>query len=194
MPDGPGEVQAARVVRNGEGGTKRGWNLATRDQARCDVHPVLLRRSGDGHGSRRNPTRAPARGGGTRDRGCRPTAPRSGPHAARTPRAAHCPSGDGAEPAVRTPVWIGRLRGHPARHGSATVVPAALRHSGRPHADGRGPRQRSELHGNRSVGCRAVAGSMARDANASGWYAFGRRAGQPQRMAMRTPDRPGPGK
>jgi len=41
MPDGPGEGQTVKVVRNGEGGTKRGWKLATRNQAPSGRAPHL---------------------------------------------------------------------------------------------------------------------------------------------------------
>lgn len=63
MPDGPGEGQPVKVVRNGAGGTKRVWKLATRSQApsgRAPRRPSPEERRGWPSGPHRRSRRASA--------------------------------------------------------------------------------------------------------------------------------------
>lgn len=64
MPESPGEGQTVKVVRNGAGGTKRVWNLATRNQAPSGRAPrpsSSERGRGRSSGLRRRGHRASAR-------------------------------------------------------------------------------------------------------------------------------------
>jgi hypothetical protein len=66
MPDSPGEGQPVKVVRNGAGGTKRVWKLATRNQAPSGRAPrpsSSEERRGRSSGLRCRPHRASAHRG-----------------------------------------------------------------------------------------------------------------------------------
>lgn len=159
------------VVRNGEGGTKRGWNLATRNQVDTAGSPSSLGRTDTDAvpGGSRGGLRLSGAVAGFRndDHHCH------GPVSCRANAAGCGTSLRGRIGASRrTPTRPG-MSGTPGRHGSGPDVGPASRHSGHPRAGGRPSLRRSDQHGNRSVGCRAVVGST------EGWHAR-RLAGRPR--------------
>jgi hypothetical protein len=177
MPDGPGEGQTVKVVRNGEGGTKRVWKLATRNQTPSGRAPPSALRSRGGRGlpafvvertGLRSGTSDAGAGGGPMDGhpwssleerfdgGSEQTHPPGSARAASpkvSPRTGRDGSTQVARGSRRRPSSDGRKRGSRRREAGASV-PVRARAPGEPprplHSGGRPPTSVVPSHPDRS--------------------------------------------